>query len=203
MSAIYAKDFSSNLHDKRFGDVKHYWNAGGLRHVIKALAGAPVVIELDNQTGYVQMGVTLVDVRGRFSGGDGIAVANAQCVTPQNPQGITVFSDRAVGVIIPMDGGNAKWDALESERREHAIALTLFQSRFEGSPTDGKWEMNSFVSEVHVSYSPGKFRRGNGEFDRFTWQRYTLAQIQDASLCDGCLIAYKGQRHEKTCTAQA
>lgn len=203
MGAIYAKDFRSNLHDKRFGGGKHYWNAGGLRHVVKALAGAPVVIELDNMTGYVQVGVTLLDVRGRFSGGQGVAVADAQCVTPQNPQGITVFSDRKVGVIIPMDGGNAKWDALESERREHAIALRLFQARFEGTPVDGNWDMTSFTSEVHVSYEPGSFRRGNGEFDRFTWKSYGLAEIQDASLCNGCLIDHEGQRHERTCTVQA
>lgn len=196
MSAIYAEQFESNLHDKKAaGGTKHSWNAGGLRHVVKVLQGRPVAIELDTMTGYTQVNVTLLDVRPRYSGGEGLAVANPACAHPQNPQGITVFDVRKVGVIIPLvpGFGSDKYAAIDSERREHGIARELFRAEV-GNLTGGAYEQDSGMYSVTASHRPSTLCDG-----RYQYRKFTLAEIQTASLCDTCLLERETQQHEKHC----
>lgn len=196
MSAIYAKDFTSNLHDKSAaGGTKHSWNAGGLRHVVKVLQGRPVAIELDTMTGYTQVNVTLVDVRSRMSGGEGLAVADPATASAQNPRGITVFPVRKVGVIIPLVGGfgSDKYAAIDSERREHGIARELFYAET-GKLSNGAYEQTSGMYSVTASHRPSTFRDGS-----YQYRKFTLDQIQAASLCGKCLLEREAQQHEQHC----
>jgi hypothetical protein len=196
MSAIYAKDFASNLHDKSAsGSIRHSWNAGGLRHVVKVLNGRMVAIELDTMTGYTQVGVKLAFVMDRHSGGEGIAVADPTRATSTNPHGMTVFAVRKVGVIIPLESGfgSDKYAAIDSERREREIARKLFADEMGELPA-GTSEQTSHMHHVTASHRPTSFDAG-----KYQYRRYSLVRIQEASLCGSCLVDHDGQQHEYHC----
>lgn len=195
---IAPEDFKSNLHRKEAWGKFSEWNAGPMRHVIDALNGTPVVIVMDKRTGFTLVGAVLVDVRQRYSGGQGIAVSTEDCKTPQNPQGITVYSLRSVGLIIPLQStthgqGQA---AVQAERRELELAERIYKESLPAERPEGHVEVSSHEREIHAGY-----RRDSYADRRPTpnWARITLAQVQAASLCDTCLKTREGESHQYKC----
>lgn len=194
---IDPKDFSSNLHPSKHSHLhKSYWNDGPLRHVVKALAGTPCIIVADNMTGFTLLGAVLVDVRGRGINGHGVAISTESCKHPQNPQGITVYDVRKIGIIIPMQDTTHGIDslAMQSERRELELARRVYESRIPADRPAGHADAQCFSGEVHVSWETDNFMdRGP------SWARISLQDIQAASLCDTCLKTRETEMHQYSC----
>lgn len=195
---IAPEDFKSNLHRKEAWGKFSEWNAGPMRHVIDALNGTPVVIVMDKRTGFTLVGAVLVDVRSRHSGGQGIAVSTEDCKTPQNPEGITVYSVRSVGVIIPLQSTThgQREAAMQAERRELELAERIYRESLPEDRPAGHVEVSAHENEVHAGY-----RRDSYADRRPTpnWARISLAQVQAASLCETCLKTREGESHQYKC----
>lgn len=197
-SPIAPEDFKSNLHRKEAWGKFSEWNAGPMRHVIEALAGTPVVIVMDKRTGFTLVGAVLVDVRTRYSGGQGIAVSTECAKTPQNPQGITVYSLRSVGLVIPLQSTThgQRQAAMEAERRELELAERIYRESLPEDRPEGRVEVSSHESEVHAGYRRSDYKhRGPTP----NWARISFAQIQAASLCTTCLKTRETESHEQKC----
>lgn len=197
---IKPEDFKSNLHRSEAWGKFSEWNAGPLRHVINALNGTPVVIVIDKRTGFTLVGAVLVDVRSRLHGGQGIAVSTEDCKTAQNPQGITVYDVRSVGVIIPLQSSThgQREEAMLSERRELELAEKLYRESLPEDRPAGYAEATSHGSEVHVGYR----RENYSSTDRRptpNWESISLDRIKAASLCDSCLKVRETDSHEYHC----
>lgn len=196
---IDPKDFQSNLHDKRAWGTEHAWNEGPMRHVITALGGSPVVIVMDKRTGFTLVGAVLVDVRERHSGGQGIAVSTEDSKTPQNPQGITVYSLRSVGVIIPLQSTThgQREMAMQAERRELELAERIYRESLPAERPEGHVEVTSFNTTVHAGYRRTDYsQRG---LSTPNWRAIPLAEIQAASLCGTCLKTRETESHQYHC----
>jgi hypothetical protein len=195
---IAPEDFKSNLHRKEAWGKFSEWNAGPMRHVIEALGGTPVVIVMDKRTGFTLVGAVLVDVRSRRSGGQGIAVSTECAKTPQNPQGITVYPLRSVGLVIPLQStthgqGRA---AVQAESRELELAERIYRESLPAERPEGRVEVTSHGNEIHAGY------RRTSYADRLptpNWARITLEQVQEASLCDTCLKTRETESHQYKC----
>lgn len=197
---IDPKDFHSNLHPSKNNHLhKSYWNDGPLRHVVKALAGTPCVIVADNRTGFTLLGAVLVDVRGRGINGHGVAVSTETCKTPQNPQGITVYDVRNIGIIIPMQDTThgIREYAIQSERRELDLARKVYEERIPAERPAGHTEVSCFTHEVHASWKTDTYLAPG----RPDWARISLEDIRKASLCDSCLKTRETEMHQPTCAA--
>lgn len=196
-SVIDPKDFQSNLHPSKYNHLhKSYWNDGPLRHVVKALAGTPVVIVADNMTGFTLVGAVLVDVRGRGINGHGVAISTECSKHPQNPQGITVYDVRNIGIIIPMQDTThgIKDLAVQSERRELELARKVYESRIPADRPAGHADAQCFTHEVHVSWETNSMRdRGP------SWARITLEDVRAASLCSTCMKTSATEMHQYDC----
>jgi len=198
-SVIDPKDFSSNLHPGEHNHLhKSYWNDGPLRHVVEALAGTPVVIVADNMTGFTLVGAVLVDVRGRGLNGHGVAISTESCKTPQNPQGITVYNVRKIGIIIPMQDTThgIRELAIGSERRELELARQIYTASLPEERAAGRVEVTCFVNEVHAGYTLDSYADRR---PKPGWARISLEQIKAASLCDTCLKTRETESHQSTC----
>jgi hypothetical protein len=195
---IAPEDFKGNLHRAEAWGKHSEWNEGPMRHVIDALAGTEVVIVIEKRTGFTLVGATLVDVRRKMSGASGIAVSTPDCKNAQNPEGITVYSLRAVGVIIPLRSTThgQRGEARQAEEREMELAERIYTETLPEDRPEGHVEVSSFSNELHVGY-----RRTNYADRRSTprWSRVSLAQVRAASLCATCLKAHEGQSHQYKC----
>ena len=197
-SPIAPEDFKSNLHRKEAWGKFSEWNDGPMRHVIDALNGTPVVIVIDKRTGFTLVGAVLVDVRQRRHGGQGIAVSTECAKTQQNPQGITVYPLRSVGLVIPLQStthgqGQA---AVQAERRELELAERIYRESLPAERPEGHVEVSCHGNEVHAGYRRASYA------DRLptpNWARITLAQVQAASLCETCLKTREGESHQYKC----
>lgn len=191
-------DFEGNLHDKRAWGTEHAWNEGPMRHVINALNGTPVVIVIEKRTGFTLVGAVLVDVRHKMHGGQGIAVSTEDSKTAQNPEGITVYTLRSVGVIIPLQSTThgQKQAAVQAERRELELAERIYKETLPADRPEGRVEVSSHSNEVHASYKRESYA------DRRpapNWMRISLDDIQAASLCDTCLKVRETESHQYHC----
>lgn len=151
--AIRAQDFNRNTADPN----RALWFAGVMRHVVAALAGAPVAITVDNQTGHTEIGVTLVRVSSTLAG--------SQAVVIRRPSGDeTAFPLFGIGdTIIPLvdpitAGGGAKWRALDSHRNETSDAIRLAQESYGPSAgrAYGRWTATCERQGVSVRYEPSR-----------------------------------------------
>lgn len=197
-SPIAPEDFKSNLHRKEAWGKFSEWNAGPMRHVINALNGTPVVIVMDKRTGFTLVGAVLVDVRQRRSGGQGIAVSTECAKTPHNPQGITVYPLRSVGLVIPLQSTthSQRSEAMQAEERELVLAERIYRESLPEDRPAGRVEVTSHESNVHAGY-----RRDSYADRRPTpnWAPISLAQIQAASLCETCLKTGETEMHQYHC----
>lgn len=197
-SPIAPEDFKSNLHRKEAWGKFSEWNAGPMRHVVKALAGTPVVIVMDKRTGFTLVGAVLVDVRQRYSGGEGLAVSTEDCKTPQNPQGITVYPLRSVGLVIPLQSTthSQRSEAMQAEERELILAERVYRENLPEDRPAGRVEVTSHMSNVHAGY-----RRDSYADRRPTpnWAPISLAQVQAVSLCETCLKTRESEMHQYGC----
>jgi hypothetical protein len=188
-STFRAQDLQSSTVDTRWKKEKWTWTPGSLRHVIKALAGQQVAIELDNMTGWTLVGATLTSAYG-----DRLDVVTEAAKNPGNPTGVVQYFIPKVGVIVGL-GDCSRYGAIESERREHELARQLFDAEFPDR-REGKTDIRSTADGVSVSYRPTTYRSASCQS-----RTYSLAQIQQASPCDTCvtLTLDYDNLHEQTC----
>lgn len=143
---------------------KAEWTAGMLRHVIAALAGSPVVVTTDAQTGHSLVNAKLVGVRPGW---------DYPVLTIEMPQSdgetytTTPLIFKLGETITPLDptasaGPGAKWAALDTYRKEGAAAMAYVQAqRPESRKWWGVWKMTPGLRNVAVTYTPSK---GNPAF---------------------------------------
>jgi hypothetical protein len=188
-STFRAQDLQSSIAGSSRSTTKTMWSVGSIRHVIKALNGQPVAVELDNQTGWTLVGAVLTEAYDNR-----LSVCTEDAKTSQNPTGLTRYFLPKVGVIVGL-GNSSKYDAISFERTEHELARKLFLADFPDLP-QGKLETRSTARGVVVSHQPTSYTEG-----RYQHRDYSLAQLQEASPCEHCLtLAPEYENlHEKTC----
>lgn len=188
-STFRAQDLKSSIADSHRSTDRSMWSVGSIRHVIKALNGQPVAVELDRQTGWTLVGAVLTEAYDNR-----LSVCTEETKTAQNPTGLTRYFLPKVGVIIGLKS-SSKYDAIGFERTEHELARKLFLADFPDLP-EGKLETRSNARGVVVSHQPASYSEG-----RYQHRDYSLAQLQEASPCDHCMtLAPEYENlHEKTC----
>jgi hypothetical protein len=156
---ITARDFIDNR-----VNGKAEWTAGMLRHVIAALAGSPVVITTDAQTGHSLVNAKLVGIR---SGWDYPVLTIEVPMSDGEIYTTTPLIFKLGETITPLDppasaGLGAKWAALNTYRNEKSAALEYVKTlRPEAAEWWGSWKMKPGLYNVAVTYTPSK---GNPAF---------------------------------------
>lgn len=172
-TAISARDFTPAKDHRRVE-----WNSGALRHVIAALAGKPVMIVTDANTGATMLGAVLVRVQHS-------ARSQYDDVVVDYQGNRTLFKIFHIGeVIVPLvdETGttSAKWNALTTYRMEKSSAVA--KAYAEHGPREGrewgKWDAKLFTTTVQVTYKPSV---GNPHFadkagERGLWE-YSVSDL--------------------------
>ncbi|MEU6932861.1 hypothetical protein AB0A05_27305 [Streptomyces sp. NPDC046374] len=147
MSAVInARDFSQIVTDPR----RDQWNGITMACVVKALAGEPVAITTDTQTGHTALNVVLVRVMG-----DAVLVQGEGM--PQ--QGIA-YPLRSIGMVLPMsrEGSDVKWKAIRLYAEQGAAAKKAAADHPKGRAAGrnwGHWKAEGMGEGVfHVTYEP-------------------------------------------------
>lgn len=148
-TAISARDFTPVT------DHRHVeWNTGALRHVVAALAGKPVMIVTDAQTGSTMLGAVLVRVQHSVRSNYDELVVRYQ----GNDTAFKVFNigEMIVPLVDETGGKGAKWNALASYRIEKANAIARAATDHGASEGRewGKWDAKLFTSTAQVTYRP-------------------------------------------------
>jgi hypothetical protein len=149
-TAISARDFTPARDERRVE-----WNTGALRHVVAALAGAPVMIITDAQTGTAMLGAKLISVQHSVR-------SNYDELVVEYLGQRTAFKVFNIGeVIVPLvdePGRGVKWEALASYRieRSKAIAKACTEHGVVEGREWGKWDAKLFTSTAQVTYTPSK-----------------------------------------------
>lgn len=174
-TAISARDFTPAKDHRRV-----QWNSGAMRHVIAALAGAPVMIITDSQTGSTMLGAILRGVRhGVYGNSDELLVEYRGRVTAYK---LFTVGEMIVPLVDEMGRQGAKWVAIDSYRTERSAAIQLAQR--EHGETEGRgwgnWEAGLFIDTVQVTYKPST---GNPHFadkagERGYWE-YRIADLNN------------------------
>lgn len=173
-NALHARTFTSV---KTTGRVE--WSSGALRHVVSTLAGTPVMITLDAETGFTALGAKLISVR------PGMRSNHAELVVEY--QGTrTAFLVFKIGeVIVPLvdetGTSSAKFQAVASYRREQGAAIMKAQAEHGDSEgrSWGRWEARSGTNVVWVTYRPTTtnpaFKDQWGEYGAWSYRVADLA----------------------------
>jgi hypothetical protein len=165
-TVILPGDFNKNTADPN----RHHWTAGQLRHVVAALAGTPVAVVVDNQTGHTVVGVTLLAVTYNRPGHDLLVE-----YTHADPSGAVTTSRtrhriHSIGQpILPLgkpNGGltEAKWIATDSVREEGSAAIKVVREGKYGEAAGrqwGSWKAEPTIDGSIVKYVPST---GNPNF---------------------------------------
>lgn len=163
VSAISARDFTPAQDIRRV-----QWNSGAMRHVIAALAGAPVMIITDSQTGAAQLGAILRGVRyGRYGNSDELLVEYRGRVTAFK---LFTIGETIVPLVDEMDRKSAKWVALDSYHKERSAAVTKAVAEHGASEGRewGEWSAKLLIDTAQVTYKP---HTGNPHFADKTGER--------------------------------
>lgn len=152
-TAIRARDFSRDSKDPSH----NRWTVGKMRHLVDALAGSPVAIITDNQTGHAMIGVTLESTY--HNGHEGIVLVRA---TTDDESWTTAYTLTQLGeTIIPLretskaPNGSAKWRALRTYSDEAAAAIRIAKSHPDNARNQwGAWRGEPAAEGVIVRYTP-------------------------------------------------
>jgi hypothetical protein len=149
-TAITAADFSPSTTDVN----RDTWTAGKVRLLVDALAGAPVVLVADRQTGFALVGAVLT------------RVVESDRVVVRTEHNDTAYSLRNLGpVVMPLTDTRAKWDAVSTWGRISSAAIRA--ARAEHGEAEGRawgrWSANVNTLcpavrgdgwQVQVTYTP-------------------------------------------------
>lgn len=155
---ILPTDFNKNTADPN----RRRWTAGQLRHVVAALAGTPVAITIDNQTGSALVGVVLLAVTPNSPGHDLLieyTFADKSGAVKTQRTSYRIFS---LGeAIIPMgypNGGNtdAKFIATRTYADENTRAITVVRAKYGevAGRKCGAWSAEPTLTGSIVRYTP-------------------------------------------------
>lgn len=148
-TAITARDFVSPKDHRRL-----QWNSGAMRHVIAALAGTPVMIITDSQTGSAQLGAILKGVRhGRYGNSDELLVEYRGRVTAFQ---LFTVGDTIIPLVDETGTTGAKWIALDTYRIEKSKAVVKACTEHGASEGRewGEWSAKLFIDTAQVTYTP-------------------------------------------------
>jgi hypothetical protein len=173
-TAILASDFSDRTTDV----LRDRWTLGKLRHVIKALAWAPVAITTEAQTGGTLIGARLLDA---FDGGP--SRGNRLTIQTELSDGTTQTTNYradSLGLaIIPLaderTGMGPKWAALDSWREEKRAAIDLARAAHPDW-SYGRFEATPAGDHVSVTFEA---QSANGGPKR-AHDRFDLAAVENA-----------------------
>jgi hypothetical protein len=171
---IKASDFSNDTTDVN----RHTWTPGTMRMVSEALAGQPVAITVDRQTGHTMLNVRLGKVLGLYSGGQGVQVTYT---LDGGGEKTTNFWLPGIGdTIIPMGPSHSKWDVSRQhlEEKGAAIAIAMATDKAAGCQW-GRWDATVHQDEWHVTYTP---HLGNPQFvdkaGHYQWWPVSLTAVR-------------------------
>jgi len=123
------------------------WTVGTLTHLIAALAGSKVIIEIDSGTGHAVTGV-LVET---YYGGP----TRGQRVVVKTEHRGTAYNLLTVGNIVALDNDRAKWAAMDTLRKANSAAITTAQALHGDTHQWGKWEATPLDGgDTLVTYTP-------------------------------------------------
>lgn len=148
-TAISARDFTPAKDHRRI-----QWNSGAMRHVIAALAGTPVMIITDAQTGSTQLGAILKGVRhGRFGNSDELLVEYQGRITAFK---LFTIGETIVPLVDETGTTSAKWHAIASYRIEgsKAVAKACAEHGASEGREWGTWSAKLFIDTAQVTYTP-------------------------------------------------
>lgn len=145
-TAIRASDFSSRTTDFD----RHRWTVGKMQLTIDALKGAPVVIVVDQQTGFTMVGVTLTRSYHDSWGGDRVVVRDSF-----TEHGVAYRLADIGETIIPLTEQRVKWNALNAARDLEAAAIRKAREAHGEGRRWGAWRARPTSStSAHVTYTP-------------------------------------------------
>jgi hypothetical protein len=168
-TVIKASDFSNNTTDVN----RNTWTPGTMRMASEALAGAPVAIVCDRQTGHTVLNARLGSVVALYHGGMGVQVTYA--INEEGKEQTTNFRLHDIGdTIVPLVETDAKWRAIRRFSDERGAAITLAMATDKARGCDwGVWDATVHERQWHVSYTP---HMGNPAFadKRGTYQWWSV-----------------------------
>lgn len=153
---ILPTDFNRNTADPN----RRRWTAGQLRHVVAALAGTPVAIVADGQTGFTLVGVTLLAVTYNSPGHDLLTestyVAEGGAVTTQRTRH-RIF--QLGETILPLSRGidSIKSQAIRLAADEGSAAIKVVRESKHGEAAGrqwGSWKAEPTIDGSIVKYTP-------------------------------------------------
>jgi hypothetical protein len=150
MNIIRPKDFSSLVTDP--AHTHNTWSSGALRHVIDALAGRPVLIVTDKQTGHVERGSLVRVFYGGPSRGDRVEVRHEHGTTTHWLPGVGEIIDDCEDFALT----NAKYAALDAQRVEARQAIEYVRATLPPAPEGAlgyNFTTRTFSDEVQVQWS--------------------------------------------------
>lgn len=191
-AVIKASDFYETGDNK---DTRDGWKSGALRHVVAALAGSPVVLITDKQTGHAVIGAKLIGLSHSVGGGETLVYEFGD----GSRSAALVFT--LGSVIVPLESPQAKWDALDRFREEGVLAARIYHENAPELEGMGRTRTRSLGGAVHVSrFVTRQYSNGKGGYEEMAdWGSVTLAQISAAAECGRCLQG-RG-RHTVSCKA--
>jgi hypothetical protein len=180
-AAINASDFHATHGRKRDGNRRDTWSPGAMRHLVKALDGAPVVIVCEKATGFTEANVTLGGVRESGYGSYQVLVQR------DHSDGTTSacwYPLDKIGVVITLGDSAPRWKAIDAYREEHTRAVRRLQddlvarlgvaSRYD--LPRGTWDASLLGHSVHASFAPADHQ---GPLN-YTWRSYPSDSLADA-----------------------
>lgn len=148
-TAITSRNFTPATDHRRVE-----WNSGALRHVVAALAGKPVMIITDAQTGSTMLGAKLIQVQHSIRSNHDEVLVEYQ--GQRTAHKIFNIGEVIVPLVDEVGEQGAKWVALASYRVEKAQAVAKACADHGASEGRewGHWEAKLFTSTAQVTYKP-------------------------------------------------
>src|SRR5947209_3226747 len=173
---IYPRTFSDSTADA----FRDRWTQAKMHHVIQAVGDTHVVLELDKGTGHTVIGVKLLGVRPNPYGGLGQVLID-YC-HEDGSDGRVLIRLEDVGVVLPLEATNAKWDAIKSHRE--LVHAGVVKAQAEHGDVEGrswgKWDAVPLDHRtVMVTYTP---HTGNPAFaDKWGERGYWHVTVEEVA----------------------
>lgn len=169
VGTILPTDFANFTDDSDY----RRWTAGKMRHVIDALAGVPVIVTTDKNSGSTLVGAQLT----------GLADEGRRVVVQYRADAVHAVHHHLWDIgeaITPlyelhMPGTAAKWRAIKAYRAEQTTAIDAARKAFPDVDRYGVWSAVPVLRSTYVTYTPHK-RVPSGKDGGRAWHgQYHLA----------------------------
>ncbi|GAA2230481.1 hypothetical protein N1031_07090 [Herbiconiux moechotypicola] len=163
-TAIFPTDFAVEGYDPSAAR----WTAGKVRHIVRAMSGAPCIITTDARTGFTLIGARLLEVRD--------APGGVEILTSDGTAPYWSSLDTVGPTIIPLTGDGEKWRSIDSYRAEQDLALA--RAHRDADPhAPGRWIATPGLDYVDVTFTPDKSDPRYAEPGDYFFRRYALHEL--------------------------